>query len=175
VIINVGAGTGNYAIGLAQRIPSVLVLAYEYDQETQEILRRNIQLNNVEDRVTILGKCDLTKLEIALNQSSDQKVLVIVDCEGCEFDLLDPNLIEGITNADLLVEIHFHMYDDEKTTFLNRFIDSHEIQLIDVEVREPDDYPELSTWKQKDRELALLERWPPNGDWQWGYFMKKKK
>lgn len=168
-IINIGAGTGYYAVGFAVRMPSVHVIAYENDQQNRELCKKNAQLNNVWERITLLGNCDSVELNslLALNDGS-KRTLIFSDCEGCEFELLDPNEIHNLRSIDLLIEIHLHKVDDPEL-FVKKLNASHKIKVINAIYKDPINYPELSMWSRSNQRLALIERRPPEGSWQWIY------
>ena len=55
-VVNVGAGEGYYAVGLARRLPDIPIIAFEADDALPPVLRANARANGVGERVTINGR-----------------------------------------------------------------------------------------------------------------------
>ena len=88
-VINVGAADGYYAVGLALRSPGTRVIAFEALAEMHPVIARVAALNRVGDRVAIFGACGIADLRRAL-AAAGPKTLVVMDIEGGEAKLLDP-------------------------------------------------------------------------------------
>jgi len=174
-IVNIGSGTGYYAIGLALQMPWVSITAFEADISVQEIFRRNVELNGVERQIHIKGLCDPAELRSLLREIAGQYCLIICDCEGCEFDLLNPLEIPALRENDLLIEFHLHKLGEKMSTMLQTFSASHDISLITAQKKQPQKYPDIASWKSLEQEVALLERWPRHGAWKWGYLVSKQQ
>jgi hypothetical protein len=113
-IVNVGAADGYYAVGLARRCPDAAVVAYEADDGQRELLARVAAANDVE--LEIRG---------AAERLQPGSALVVMDCEGCESRLLDP---EPLRAATVVVELHdFIAPTDEAVA---RFQTTHHIELV---------------------------------------------
>lgn len=104
VIIDVGAHRGCYAPGLAMRCPQSHVVAYEIDHPRAQLLRRFGQLNGLEDRVEIHGACTTESLAGNLGGLTDS--FLLMDVEGAEDVLLDPLLVPGLRQTEILAEMH---------------------------------------------------------------------
>jgi hypothetical protein len=169
-IINIGAGTGSYAVGLALRMPNVHVLAYEGNSNNQELCKNNAKINNVSDRIEILGFCDNNELKKVLrSRNTSERVLILCDCEGCEFELFSPSTISFLKSVDLLIELHRHKAEHLSDLLISNFNYTHQVEIIDSKLKDPNNYPELSMWSRSNQKIALIERRPPNGLWQWIY------
>jgi len=105
-IVNVGAAEGYYAVGMAVRCPHSQVVAAEMEAEGRQLLAEMVQMNNVSQRVTIFGACNVTNLPALLTGSSQVKSLVIMDIEGAEAELLDPEKVADLKHCTILVEVH---------------------------------------------------------------------
>ena len=103
-IINIGCAEGYYAVGLARLLPSAEILAFDSDPVEQKRCRRMALANGVADRVLVSGRCDTALLSQLLVQPGD--TLIVIDCEGCEYDLLNPAEIPQLRYCALLVELH---------------------------------------------------------------------
>jgi hypothetical protein len=103
-VIDIGAAEGYYAIGLARRLPSARVIAFEAQTQHHALLLNLARRNGVHDRVTLRGLCGPDDLAACLTPRS--RTLILSDCEGAERELLNPDQTTALANADLLVEEH---------------------------------------------------------------------
>jgi hypothetical protein len=122
-IINVGASHGYYAVGLAMRLPRATVYAVEADRKSLRATLVNAKINSVENRVCAIEIIRPGEFEKYLMFPYS---LVVMDCEGSEFRLLDPAREPIIQKTHILVEVHENQgsLDD----ILQRFFKTHEIQ-----------------------------------------------
>ncbi|MBF0123738.1 MAG: hypothetical protein HQL60_00215 [Magnetococcales bacterium] len=166
-IINVGCGEGLYAVGLAKTIPNSRVFAFD----THEGARANCQwlsdTNGTTDRVTVLGECSPQQLEELLSKQ-DADALVLIDCEGCEYELLDPALVPSLANCDILVECHDSSFQPPKPiakTLEERFFSTHSVIRTDSGPRDPcmvpflDNFPELAWWLSINESRDHFQTW----------------
>src|SRR5579872_5899906 len=61
-IVNVGAGSGYYAIGFGLKHPDAMIVSFEADDLTRNSLVRNVYVNGLQERAKTLGVCDTTLL-----------------------------------------------------------------------------------------------------------------
>jgi hypothetical protein len=142
-ILNIGAGEGFYAAGLAVRCPNATVEAYEAGRTGP--LRKLLKLNRLDSRVSIHGRCDVPDLikAFATRSAKDQRTLVVMDIEGGEFELLDPHEISELANCIILVEVHNFIRADLQKTLIDRFSASHAIKTHSPHARRLEDVPEV--------------------------------
>lgn len=139
-VIDVGAAEGYYVIGSALRFPDAQILAFEAGIDGQAIIRKMAQFNNVDSRVKVAGYCYLDDLTTAIS-NTDERVLIIMDIEGGEFQLLDPIKIPQLRKATILVETHdFNVPNCSKIIF-ERFSPSHKIEVVSSCNRAHEDLP----------------------------------
>ena len=103
-VINAGAAEGYYAIGCATRWPQATVTAFESNQEWRRVLTRNVELNGLQTRVNVSGRCGQDELQAAIPDG--QPCLIIMDVEGAEGELLNPRTVPVLANSHIIVEIH---------------------------------------------------------------------
>jgi hypothetical protein len=118
-IVNVGAADGYYAVGLARRCPAARVVAYEADADERAVLARVAAENGV--AIEIKGAASRDDL------AAD---LVVMDCEGCERDLLGGGAIGSLRDATTIVELH-DVYDPGVgEAIVERFAATHDVIVI---------------------------------------------
>ncbi|CAN5673937.1 hypothetical protein BH10CYA1_BH10CYA1_55030 [soil metagenome] len=141
-IIDVGAAEGYYAVGMAIRCPRAKIVAYESEQRGRSLLQKLAELNGDEEKIEIHGTCDLDILHQQLEKIGTSKTLIVMDVEGYEIDLLDPERVPGLKRCSMLVEIH----DGRELgpigkALEDRFKSSHRIESVWSRPRYRDDLP----------------------------------
>lgn len=139
LVVDVGAAEGYYAVGLARRLPEARVLCFEMEERGQKALREMAALNEVEDRVRVLGKCDPEDLALALG--NETSAVVVCDVEGYEEKLLDPALVSALRHAAILVELHDFIIPGITETLKLRFGETHHISHLWQEPRSRSEFP----------------------------------
>ena len=167
-VINIGAGEGYYAVGLARRMPGAKVIAFEIHDKSRELCAVMTRLNGVEDRVEIRGACDVQSLAEIMKGRDAKKTLVVCDCEGAELDLLQPAALPFLAETDLLVELHDFVNPAISETIRRRFTPSHEIEMTRNRERDPDAYPALLGLSADDRKFVVSEHRLSRIDWLFG-------
>jgi ribosomal protein L11 methylase PrmA len=152
-IVDIGCAEGYYAVGLAMKLPEAQVYAFDIDAKARELCRQLALANNVGDRLIIESECNHERLR----ELTTERTLIVSDCEGCELELLQPDLVPGFRNCDLVVELHEMVTAGITETILNRFLDSHEITLIDSETRDASQYPAIKHYPAAVRATAVAE------------------
>ena len=165
LVVNAGAAEGYYAIGLARANRDTRVVAFETDRRRRELLAEIAALNGVHERIEIAGACDRRALERALGEvdrrrpgsgegrpdrlALDRAVgqangsLLLVDIEGGEGELLDPQAVPALNRCTILVELHPHAVPGVDDTLRDRFASSHHIEEIASELRRREDFPPI--------------------------------
>lgn len=152
-VINVGCANGYYAVGFALRMPEAKIFAFDIDSRSRSETLELARINGVSDRITVGGECDAG----TLNGLASPTTIVLMDCEGCEKDLLDIEAAPQLRACDLLVELHDFAVPDVSTTISRRFSGSHDQRFISSEPRDPDLYPILEPLTPVQRLRALSE------------------
>lgn len=87
-VVVAGSGEGYYAVGLALRLPSAQIFAYDAHKWARHLLRRMAIKNGVTDRVHVGGYCEPSDIQNCL--AAAKRPAVVCDVEGYELTLLDP-------------------------------------------------------------------------------------
>jgi hypothetical protein len=144
-VVNIGAGDGYYAVGLALRMPSARVHAFEALASGRRLVAALASDNGVGDRVTVHASCSAARLREVLRPGS----LVFCDCEGCELRTLAPDQVPALSECDLVVELHDFLDPAITPAITSRFSSTHDIELVDRAPRDGSLY---------EFELALSEQ-----------------
>jgi ribosomal protein L11 methylase PrmA len=139
IIVNVGAGEGYYAVGLARRLRETPVIAFEMDPVARQILVEMAKLNGVHERLTIRGKCEANDFaEIALTYPD---ATCIIDVEGYEENLLQSSIVHMLSRASILVELHEFIHPGITERLARSFAHSHTVDLVWQQPRDRGEFP----------------------------------
>jgi hypothetical protein len=124
IVIDIGCAEGYYAVGLALRIPSAYVIAFDTNTEATELCRLMADLNRVGHRVITAGWCDEDVLALL---TSGGRSLIVCDTEGYEKTLFSESLVPLLSGHDLLIETHDIFEPGISDLLQERFSSTHEI------------------------------------------------
>ncbi len=139
LVVNIGAGEGYFAVGIARRLPNSRIITFEATPSEREGLGEMCRLNEVESRVTICGTCEPELLKEAMCNSTHP--YVICEVEGYEDNLLRPELLANVEGATFLVEVHEFTKPSLRQDLLGRFEATHDCELIWPRQRLVNEYP----------------------------------
>lgn len=137
-IINVGAGEGYYAVGAALKWPEAVVCAFEADRNKHSQILKLSQDNAVWDRVKIFGICHVDDLIASLDELLS--TLILIDVEGAELELLNPESIAQLKKAVIIVETHDCLVEECSSIIERRFQASHTIEKYRTKERNVEDF-----------------------------------
>lgn len=127
-VVNIGAGDGYYAVGLARLMPSTEILAYDISPQARAACRTLIEVNGVSKQVTVREEFKGEDFQALVED--EKRTLVLCDIEGSELDLLDPVSYPALRELDLIVECH-DLFDSTISTALKEcFAKSHKITFV---------------------------------------------
>ena len=129
-VLNVGCAEGFYAVGLAIRLSDSKIFAADADPKAISATMKNAQLNGVSGRVCPVGIVRPRQLGRYLKADAS---LVVMDCEGAEFSLLDPGNDPILLRTNIIVEIHSEFGDAHE--IIKKFECTHNIIKISPSVR----------------------------------------
>lgn len=121
LVVNIGAGEGYYAVGLAKRLPQAHVVAFEAQDRRHLFFAAIAEHNGVSARISLRHACDADALRDVLAPSA----LVVCDCDGCEVDLLEPERVPELRSCWILVEAHDLLVEGVTPTLRERFDATH--------------------------------------------------
>jgi precorrin-6B methylase 2 len=125
-VIDVGCAEGYYAVGLARLMPEVTVYAYDIEEKARIICADLAARNGVGDRVIVGGELKPDGFQAF----AGRKALVIVDTEGAEVDILQPDLSPALAEMNIIVETHDLFRAGARATLVERFTPTHDIVTV---------------------------------------------
>jgi hypothetical protein len=171
-ILDIGCAEGYYAVGLAIRIPTATVHAFDTNEEATRLCRSMAQSNDVDKRVITKSFCDENTLKTF---PFTKRGLVFCDCEGYEKDLFTQDVIENLSKHDLLIEIHDGFDPSISSSIRQLFGKTHKLEVIDVlsdiNRLRTSEYVEMENFDLKTRYFLLAE-WRRNST-EWFYLESK--
>jgi hypothetical protein len=169
-VVNIGCSEGYYAIGYALRSKTAHAFAFDTSLDAQNLCKMCATENGVLDRVRIGGMVDASILQNLL--SKWKRPLLIIDCEGCEFYLMRPDLVPALENTDFIVECHNFVHPNMAQVLAERFRGTHKISLISEGQRNPHCSKFLQNRHSLIRWLTVSEgRWE-SMEWLCGISLK---
>jgi precorrin-6B methylase 2 len=164
--IDIGCAEGFYAVGFALLNPRAEVFAFDSSPEARMVCASSAKTNGVVDRVVIGGHVETPVLQNLL--SAGERTLLFMDCEGCEFELLDPTLVPALSRTDFVAECHNVAVQDMATLLQERFRLTHQVARIREIGRDPNRSHYLRDRNSYVRWLAVNERRPTTMEWLHG-------
>ena len=125
-IVDIGCAEGYYAVGLARLLPEAIVYAHDTDEAARKHCGELAALNGVADRVRIAGEFHGEHFA----DFAGPRSLFIVDIEGGERELLDPERWPALQRANIIVETHPRVTFALTQEIARRFAPSHEVRVV---------------------------------------------
>ncbi len=140
-IVDIGAGEGYYAVGMAMRTATV-VDAYETAGPVRRMCREMALLNGVNDLVRVHSWCDPK----TLRKLTGRRCLILSDCEGYETELFTTEVVPAIAQCDLIIELHDRGQSHGTTRRIleNRLCNTHSLTCVRFGSRDVADFPQLT-------------------------------
>jgi hypothetical protein len=161
--VDIGGGTGYYAVGLALRMPNARLTVFELSARARSEIANVARLNGVAERLTLLGEC--TPENLAATVVRGEPTFVLIDVEGAERSLLDPEAVPSLRGATILVETHDIIVPGCRDAIARRFAATHVIEEVATTGRSLDDFPWALAprWRRVFPRLALEAVTEPRG------------
>lgn len=157
-IINVGCAEGYYAVGLGRLVRDRKVLNYACDKEElcREVCIKNAELNGIS--LITVGALNPGNLSILIGSGA----FVLMDCEGAETELADPEKCRNIKNADLIIECHDFMTVKKNVTqfLVDRLKPTHKVEVLTPTDSDPLNFPILHDLSNEERVETMRENRP---------------
>ena len=165
-IIIIGCAEGYYAVGLAMKIKSANVYAYDINKEAINYCIQMAKINSVSNRVHVSDHFDQEEFK---NIKITKRGFILCDCEGCEKDIFVNDVIPYLSKCDLLIETH-DFIDLTISGYLTKlFKKTHSLKVIssidDIKKAQTYNYKELEGYSLDERKKILGEFRPSIMEW----------
>ncbi len=159
--IDIGAADGYYAVGMLVSGKVRSVVCFEQSEDGRQTIKRNWESNGTPGHLKVLGEATFDSIE-ALTAEDLRNALVMIDIEGAEFELLNYDVLNKLSDCTLLIEIHNWIDDfNNKYAYLLRRLYKHfEISIIERVDRLTVNIAELRDFTDDNRLLLTSERRP---------------
>ena len=166
IIINIGAGEGYHIVSLIKNNFFADGIAFETETESQNLLKDNLKLNNIENKVKIYGEANFDLIK-KLNVQNVNKTLFLIDIEGEEFNLLNNSFLELFKKSYFVIEMHeFILKDKQKVKNFYELIEKNfRTHLIKNNCVNLYEIKELNLVSDNVRMLGLSENRPSKMNW----------
>lgn len=138
MILNIGAGDGIYAVGLAKMFPGGHVLAFETQSVRQAALSDLAMTNGVSRRIQILGEFTSQHLK---NSEVAPPSFVLIDIEGFEESFISKETVQHWISAEVIIETHDGFRPGNSDRLKDIFSATHHIDEVHSRPRSLADWP----------------------------------
>ena len=165
--VDCGAAEGYHIISLLKNKIFYNATAFEIDNKSRYILRKNAIVNNVKKKIAIYSEANLNSLKLNLKKKNLRKTLFLIDIEGNEFDLFDLNFCKYFSQSHFIVEDHsFLITNQKKINLFYKNIKKHfKVNIIKDEIKNPLDYEILDDFSEDGKYLMMSEGRPKSMQW----------
>ena len=164
--IDIGAADGYFAIGMAFSETFKKIYAFEIDEEGRRSLNRNIENNFCKDKVVVDIEANFETLKDIVDKN--KSAVILIDIEGSEFDLLDDNLLQLLSNCYIVCELHPTLSTngfEKQNMLINNAKAFFDVSIIQRESYSPNKFSELNEFTDEERLIAFGEGRENNMNW----------
>ena len=164
--IDIGAADGYFAIGMAFSETFKKIYAFEIDEEGRRSLNRNIENNLCKDKVVVDIEANFETLKEIVDKN--KSAVILIDIEGSEFDLLDDNLLQLLSNCYIVCELHPTLSAngfEKQNILINNAKAFFDVSIIQRESYSPNKFSELNEFTDEERLIAFGEGRENNMNW----------
>jgi hypothetical protein len=159
LFVDIGSAEGFYLNGMARAFPKLQIIGFETTPGERELALEMARINGVQ--IDQRGTAD----PVTLQDLPAGRILALVDIEGYEQVLLDPDRIPRLREMSMVVELHDLEAPGIEGTLRQRFGATHDIEMIYPATIDVESYPELRSWSHTDKVLATHDRPVDVGVW----------
>ena len=145
------------------------MIGFEIEEKGRKLTQEMYTKNFLTNRITLLGEATNSNVSKYITE----KTLFICDCEGAELDILDTNKVPEFLKVETaIIELHDFIHPGIKEALLERFKNTHNIQIIRFALANPNDFPFFSEVKNK-KDLYEIRRERGWQEQEWMILEKK--
>jgi len=166
ILIDIGAADGFFAIGSLKSKICEFCYAFEETKKSRENLFKTAQINNVQNKLSIIGKATKDNFFSLLpSEINFSKVTILCDIEGGEFDFFSDEILKTIKYSNIIIEIHKNHNKNLEIDLLERIKKYFDVSVIIDNDKNFENVSELHTLNDIDRNLICSEGRSYIGKW----------
>ena len=166
ILIDIGAADGFFAIGSLKSKICEFCYAFEETKKSRENLFKTAQINNVQNKLSIIGKATKDNFFSLLpSEINFSKVTILCDIEGGEFDFFSDEILKTIKYSNIIIEIHKNHNKNLEIDLLERVKKYFDVSIIIDNDKNFESVSELHTLNDIDRNLICSEGRSYIGKW----------
>ena len=165
--IDLGAAEGYHIISLLKKKFFKQGLAFEISKKSREILKKNAQINKLNNRIRIYKDANLSSLKNALRNFNHRRLLFLVDIEGQEYDLFSNHFCKKFSKSTFIIEEHpFNMSNKKKIkNFFQNIKKYYKIEILHDISKNPFNFSILEKFSDDEKYLMMSEGRPQSMRW----------
>jgi hypothetical protein len=162
--VNLGGAEGYHGLGQIISNTKTNLIVFEQDEKSKKILTENAKLNNLLDKVKVLGKADNDFLEKLNYLNIDLKeTCFLIDIEGDEYRILNLENIKKLNKSKLLIELHLD--DNYQLKLLDNLKKFFNLEILTTTSRDFSKFDFLKDLNDVDRWILANENRPNLMKW----------
>ena len=165
--IDLGAAEGYHIISLLKKKFFKQGLAFEISKKSREILKKNAQINKLNNRIRIYKDANLSTLKNTLRNFNHRRLLFLVDIEGQEYNLFDKDFCKIFSKGTFIIEEHpFNISNKRKIKNFNQNIKKYyNVEILKDTPKNPFNFSILEKYSDDEKYLMMSEGRPESMKW----------
>ena len=165
--IDLGAAEGYHIISLLKKKIFKQGLAFEISKKSREILKKNAQINKLNNRIRIYKDANLSSLKNTLRNFNHRRLLFLVDIEGQEYNLFDKDFCKIFSKGTFIIEEHpFNISNKRKIKNFNQNIKKYyNVEILKDTPKNPFNFSILEKYSDDEKYLMMSEGRPESMKW----------
>ena len=164
--INFGASDGYHALGLLKNSIFKYAYVFEINDKSRTVIDDNSKINNLSEKIKILGKANFQDFKENLNSEKLKKTLFLIDIEGEEFKILNEINLPIFKNSILVVENHDFLSNKEDVEkFFNLMKKHFNLEILNNGSRNPNEISEIKYFDDDEKWLLVSENRKQTMNW----------
>jgi hypothetical protein len=163
VFVDVGSAEGYYAIGMTIRLMPERTHCFDINPRAHRLLGRIAKRNQLSEKIKKHLDCSVVNFEKVLHDAT--RPVVIMDCEGSEDELLDPQSAPSLLKATILVELHESLRPGITQRIEHRFSKTHRVERLQSVERSLNDLPPNLMLSEEDAVFGMSEGRTTTMEW----------
>jgi len=165
--IDLGAAEGYHIISLLKKKIFKQGLAFEISKKSREILKKNAQINKLNNRIRIYKDANLSSLKNTLRNFNHRRLLFLVDIEGQEYNLFDKDFCKIFSKGTFIIEEHpFNISNKRKIKNFDQNIKKYyNVEILKDTPKNPFNFSILEKYSDDEKYLMMSEGRPESMQW----------